>query len=65
MGRQVDVDDLVDAREVAELMGLAHPNSVYVYQRRYPDMPRPVVDRGSRRAKLWSRSEVAAWMQSH
>lgn len=65
MGRYVDVDDLVDAHEVAELLGLAHANSVYLYQRRYPDMPRPVVDRGPRRAKLWLRSEVEVWIQSH
>ncbi|MEJ7706730.1 MAG: hypothetical protein WKF82_05225 [Nocardioidaceae bacterium] len=61
MGRLVDVDDLVDAHEVADLLGLAQPNSVYLYQKRYPDMPRPLVDRGPRRAKLWSRSELERW----
>jgi predicted DNA-binding transcriptional regulator AlpA len=65
MGRQVDVDDLVDAHEVAILLGLAQPNSVYLYQRRHPEMPRPVVDRGPRRAKLWLQSEIIARNQSH
>lgn len=65
MGRKVDVDDLVDAHEVAEMLGLAQPNSVHLYQRRYPEMPRPIVDRGSRRAKLWLKSEVQDWMKRH
>lgn len=62
MGRQVDIDDLVDATEVALLLGLSHSNNVHLYLRRYPDMPRPVVDRGGRRARLWLRSEVVAWL---
>jgi glutathione-regulated potassium-efflux system ancillary protein KefG len=61
MGRKVDVDDLVDAHEVAKLLGLAHPNSVHLYQRRYSDMPAPVYQRGPRRAQLWLRSEIQAW----
>ena len=31
---------------VAELLGLAHHNTVSVYQHRYEDMPRPVLDLG-------------------
>ncbi len=65
MGRQVDLDDLVDAHEVAELLGVSHANSVYLYQRRYADMPRPVLEHGPRRAKLWLRSEVQDWIQRH
>ncbi len=61
MGRQVDVDDLIDAHDVAALLRLSQPNNVHLYQRRYPDMPRPVLDRGGRRAKLWLRSEIKAW----
>jgi len=57
----VDTDDLIDARGVAELLGLSHPNSVSTYQRRYPDMPRPVVDLGAGRCKLWLRSRIEAW----
>ncbi len=63
MGRRVDVDDLADAHDVAALMGLSHPNNVHLYQRRYPDMPRPVLDRGGRRAKLWLRSEIQTWLE--
>ncbi len=64
MGRSVDIDDLIDAHDVAEILGLSHSNSVYGYLRRYPAMPRPVVDRGRNRARLWLRSEVEQWMRS-
>jgi hypothetical protein len=61
MGRKVDVDDLLDANGIAELLGLAHRNTVSVYQHRYQDMPRPVLDLGDRRAKLWLRPELERW----
>lgn len=61
MGRTVDVDDLLDANGVAELLGLAHRNTVSVYQHRYHDMPRPVREFGDRRVKLWLRPEIQRW----
>jgi predicted DNA-binding transcriptional regulator AlpA len=57
----VDTRDLIDAHEVAEILGLSHRNSVSLYQRRYPNMPRPIVERGGGRTKLWLRSEVERW----
>lgn len=56
-------EDLIDARGVAEILGLAQPNSVSLYQRRYPDMPRPVINLGPKRSMLWLRPEVKAWAQ--
>ena len=56
-----DLDDLVDATGVAELLGLRNRTSVSVYQQRYPDMPRPVLDFGVGRPRLWSRRELQAW----
>jgi predicted DNA-binding transcriptional regulator AlpA len=61
VGRKVDVNDLIDSRVVAQILGLAQFNTVSNYQRRYPDMPRPVVDMGRGRCKLWLRSDVEAW----
>lgn len=61
MTPRVDTEDLIDARGVAELLGLAHRNTVSVYQRRYPDMPRPIVDLGSGRAKLWLAPQIKRW----
>jgi glutathione-regulated potassium-efflux system ancillary protein KefG len=63
MGRRVDTDDLVDAHAVAELLGLAQRTSVSVYQQRYVDMPRPVIDLGTGRPRLWLRSELVSWMK--
>lgn len=61
MPRYLDVEELIDAQGVAELLGLAQRNTVSSYQRRYPEMPRPVVDLGQGRCKLWLRSEIATW----
>ena len=49
----VRTEDLADAQELATLLGLRHSNSVSTYQRRYPEMPRPIVDLGPGRPKLW------------
>jgi hypothetical protein len=58
---KVDTEDLIDARAVADLLGLSHRNSVSLYQRRYNNMPRPVVDLGDGRVKLWLRPEIEHW----
>lgn len=59
MGRSVDVDDLIDPARVAEIIGLSNPNGVSVYERRYPDFPKPAVATG--RCRLWIRAEVVEW----
>jgi len=58
---KVATEDLIDAREVADILGLSHPSAVSVYQHRYADMPRPVMDLGRGRPKLWLRPEVERW----
>jgi len=64
MTPRVNTEDLIDALEVARIIGLSHRNSVSGYQRRYPDMPRPVVDLGSGRPRLWLRGEIEVWATS-
>lgn len=61
MSRLVEAKDLIDAKGVAEILGLSQRNTVSSYQRRYADMPRPVIDLGQGRCKLWLRTEVEAW----
>lgn len=61
MSRLVALDDLLDAHGVAEVLGLSHYNTVSVYQHRYEDMPRPVLDLGKGRIKLWLRPEIEHW----
>ena len=60
----VDVDDLIAASEVAEILGLAHYNSVTTYLRRYEDFPRPVVDKSGGRIRLWLRNDVSSWAKA-
>ena len=61
MSPKVETNDLVDARWIADFLGLAQPNSVSTYQRRYSEMPRPVVDLGRGRCRLWIRQDIEAW----
>jgi glutathione-regulated potassium-efflux system ancillary protein KefG len=57
----VHTEDLIDAHDVARILGLAHPNSVSTYLKRYTDMPRPAVDLGRGRPRLWVRQEIEEW----
>jgi predicted DNA-binding transcriptional regulator AlpA len=65
MPRKVSVEDLIDARDVAQILGLAYRNTVSEYQARYKDMPRPVVNLGPGRPMLWLRPEVERWAAHH
>ncbi|MCE9671621.1 hypothetical protein LY474_27820 [Myxococcus stipitatus] len=58
----VKTEDLIDAQGVAGLLQLRHANSVSTYLRRYPDMPRPVLDLGTGRPRLWLRPQVMRWL---
>ena len=55
----INTDDLADAKEIAEILGLANPRSVSVYRRRHRSFPQPVIERP--RCVLWLRPEVAEW----
>lgn len=61
VARKIDPEDLTDAEGVAGILKLSHRNSVSLYQRRYSDMPRPVVDLGAGRVKLWLRPQIERW----
>ena len=61
MSPRVRTEDLLDAQGVAEILGLSHRNTVFQYQRRYEDMPEPVVDLGGGRVKLWLRPQIERW----
>jgi hypothetical protein len=63
MTKRVAVDDLIDAQGVADILHLAHRNTVSQYRRRYTDMPKPAVDLGEGRVKLWLRSEMTRWAE--
>ena len=59
-----DADGLIDASEVAEILGLSHRNSVSTYRSRYRDFPPGQPARGGGRTRLWRRSEILAWRTS-
>ena len=61
MSPRVSTEDLLDAQGVADVLGLSHRNTVFQYVRRYDDMPRPVVDLGEGRVKLWLRPQIERW----
>ena len=42
MARIVDLDDLIDATDVAELIGLTNPGGLPTYRARYDEFPDPV-----------------------
>lgn len=65
MSPKVDTEDLIDAQGVADVLDLSHRNTVSQYQRRYADMPRPVVDLGEGRVKLWLRPDIERWAADH
>ena len=56
---RIDPDDLLNAKEAAELLGLAHREAISTYRRRYKDFPEPVLKKGT--CVLWSRQDLAAW----
>ena len=62
MGNKVDVDDLIDAVEVARLAGFKSPTAVSVYLSRGV-LPAPVVDRGANKVRLWLRQDIEAWLR--
>jgi predicted DNA-binding transcriptional regulator AlpA len=62
MGRRVDLDDLLDAQAVADMIGLTHRNGVYTYRHRHADFPQPVITHG--RCYMWHRSDIQRWMRS-
>jgi hypothetical protein len=58
---KIDPEDLLDAGEVADLLGLARRQAVSTYRSRYPDFPAPIVSKNSGKCDLWLRGDVEAW----
>ena len=56
-----DVHDLIDAQDVAELIGVMSANQVYALLETNSRFPGLVLDRGFNRARLWSKSDVVKW----
>ena len=59
---KVAIEDLLNATEVAEVLGLAHRTAISTYRRRYPDFPVPVMSKGT--CVLWARADIEAWARA-
>jgi hypothetical protein len=55
----VDPDDLLNAREAAAALGLAHREAIATYRKRYADFPQPVISKGT--CVLWLRQDLLDW----
>jgi predicted DNA-binding transcriptional regulator AlpA len=58
---RIDPEDLLDAGEVAELLGLSRRQAVSTYRGRYSDFPAPVVSKNSGKCDLWLRQDIERW----
>lgn len=56
------MNDLVGAAEIAERLGLAHPQTVHTIRRRHPDFPEPVAR--LKTAMVWNWPDVERWAKS-
>jgi predicted DNA-binding transcriptional regulator AlpA len=56
---KVDLEDLLNATEVAGLLGLAHREAIATYRKRYDDFPAPVLTKGT--CVLWLRADIETW----
>jgi len=64
MSPEVNLNDLLDAEQVADLLGLSSRGAVSVYRRRYESFPAPVLERNSGRCQLWLRGDVVGWARA-
>lgn len=62
--KKVVLADLLDAGQVAGLLGLSGANGVRVYRSRYPEFPDPARASEGGRCLLWLRQDVEAWAKA-
>jgi predicted DNA-binding transcriptional regulator AlpA len=58
----IDPNDLLDATEVAGLLGLSSRTAVSVYRGRYEDFPPPLIEKS--RCVLWHRPAIEGWAEA-
>lgn len=62
MGRKVDVDNLIDARCIAERLGWPRPHLVHYFASTDPDFPAPIwTGTGLRGIRIWLWPEIQRW----
>lgn len=58
----IEPEDLIDATEVAAIIGLSRGSNVSLYRRRHDDFPEPLVEKS--RCVLWRRQDVEQWAKA-
>ena len=61
-GRQVYIEDIVDASTIADRLALSHRETVSNFVKRYPDFPAAIGMWG--RTRLWVWPEVEKWARA-
>jgi hypothetical protein len=59
MTRKVDPAELVGASEIADRLGIAQPQTIHAWRRRYVDFPPPVAE--LQQAMIWYWPDVERW----
>ena len=59
---RVDPTDLLNASEVARLLGLSHREAISTYRKRYQSFPKPLIVKGT--CVLWLRKDIEYWARS-
>jgi hypothetical protein len=62
VGRQVDLDDLVGAAEIAQRLDVGRTSVVHDWRRRHIDFPAPVATVSGVHVFIWP--EVEAWARA-
>lgn len=62
MGRKLDIDALVGAKEIADRLGVSRAQMVYEWRRRHPDFPKPVLVLSI--GNIWYWPDVASWAKA-
>jgi hypothetical protein len=57
--------ELLDTAQVADELGLAHPQNVRKYRQRYQDFPSPAREFQSGRCPVWWGHEIQAFKARH
>lgn len=57
--------DLLDAGEVAEILGLSTRSAVSAYRGKYADFPEPYIEKSGGKCILWLRSDIERWAAGH
>jgi predicted DNA-binding transcriptional regulator AlpA len=60
-----DVKDIIDVQGVSDLIGVFSRVQVYELLDTHPLFPKPILDLGEDRVRLWSKKHILAWLKTN